>query len=202
MVSSQKGCEKMARVQIDAGTLTNTGGVAAALGLTSRRVQQLIQDGTIPTVSRGTMNLSAAVEAYIRYVTDGKRPSKEEAEKAEARQQIADAKYKEARANMAEAEAEEIRGTMHRSADVRLLVNDLIFSIKSALTALPGRVAVDLSALSSAAEVQDYLRREIRGILREMAGHEYDPEAYAALVRERQKWEEKEPGDGSGPEIE
>ena len=77
---------------------------------------------------------------------------------------------------------------MHRAEDVEMLVNDLVFTIRSDLEALPGRVAVDAFATESPEELSNVIRREVRKILRELAGHRYDPAKYEELVRERREW--------------
>ena len=57
----------MAREKIDADTEVSTSELAAVLGLTVRRVQQLSQDGIIPTVSRGKFLLREAVARFVDY---------------------------------------------------------------------------------------------------------------------------------------
>ena len=42
--------------------------LAAVLGISARRVQQLAQDGILDTVERGKFELGAAVQAYIRFL--------------------------------------------------------------------------------------------------------------------------------------
>ena len=57
--------------------------LAAVLGITGRRVQQLTQDGVLVTASRGKFVLSDAVQAYIGSISRGGL-TKEEAEEAVA----------------------------------------------------------------------------------------------------------------------
>jgi hypothetical protein len=54
--------------------------------------------------------------------------------------------------------------------------------------ALPGRVAMDLAGINTAPEVSAYLAKHVAGLLDELSMHEYNPENYAALVREREGW--------------
>ena len=42
-------------------------------------------------------------------------------------------------------------GTMHRAEDVEAMTTDLVFSIRSALMAMPGRLAVDTAELETPA---------------------------------------------------
>ena len=89
---------------------------------------------------------------------------------------------------MEEMRARELEGTMHRAEDVKVITEDMIYSIRSALNAIPGRVAVDVHACETAAEVSALLTKEIHKIMKELAGYAYDPERYAERVREREKW--------------
>lgn len=179
----------MAREKIDADTEVSTSELAAVLGLTVRRVQQLSQDGIIPTVSRGKFLLREAVARFVDYRMRLVERDEDSAETLAARDKIvAEARLKTAKADVAALEADELKGTMHRAEDVEMLVNDLVFTIRSDLEALPGRVAVDAFATESPEELSNVIRREVRKILRELAGHRYDPAKYEELVRERREW--------------
>lgn len=174
---------------IDAESEVNTTGLASILGLTGRRVQQMTQDGILKTVRRGKYLLGDSVQRYITTKVDAEI-SDEECVKAEKQKLLSDAKLKEAKAVIMEAEADEIKGTMHRAEDVELITNDMIFTIRSALNALPGRVAVDVAACETAAEASDVIRKEVHKIMRELADYRYDPTKYAEIVRERREWTE------------
>lgn len=174
---------------IDAESEVNSTGLASILGITTRRVQQLTQDGILKTVRRGTFALGDAVQRYITSKVEA-AITDEECMEAEKKKLVSDAKLKEAKAVIMAAEAEEIKGTMHRAEDVELITNDMIFTIRSALNALPGRVAVDVAACETAAEASDVIRKEIHKIMRELAEYRYDPTKYAEIVRERREWTE------------
>lgn len=92
------------------------------------------------------------------------------------------------KANIAKLEADELQGKMHRSEDVAVFMDDLIFTMRAALMALPGRLAVDVAAAQSAAEASDIIRKEVNKIMSEIAEHQYDPKAYAERVRDRMNW--------------
>ena len=58
------------------------------------------------------------------------------------------------------------------------------------IIALPGRLAVDVANVSTAAEASDLIRSEAYKILEELANYRYDPDVYARRVREREGWSE------------
>ena len=91
---------------------------------------------------------------------------------------------------------DELKGTLHRAEDIEKLTNELVFAVRSMLLALPGRVAMDLAAISNPAEVSTYMARHVSTLLDELATHEYNPDAYAQLVREREGWRNDKDDDG------
>ena len=96
------------------------------------------------------------------------------------------AQYK---ATIAKLEAEELKGTMHRSEDVAAMTTDLIYAIRGAMMALPGRLAVDVASANSPAEAAEIIRREVNKAMRELSNYRYDPKKYEERVRERRAWE-------------
>ena len=181
---------KQERERITAYTVGNSTEVASLTGLTIRRIQQLTQDGTIPTEGKGVYNLSQAVQAYIRFMTSENLTPEEK--KIETRRREAETLLKESKARIAHAQAEEIDGKMHRSEDVQAFVSDLVFFVKQELLSLPGRVATDVAISSSAEECSAIIRSVVREVSLELSHYEYDPERYAERVRERMNWSEEE----------
>ena len=76
----------------------------------------------------------------------------------------------------------------HRSEDVEALTNDLVYTARSMIMALPGRLAMDVVQAGSANEASALIRTECYKILDELAGYQYDPEAYRRRVRDREGW--------------
>ena len=161
----------------------NTTELATVLGVSARRVQQLVQDGTIPKASRGKFPIVKAVAAYIEMIAS-RKPSEAEA-KVELDRKTAEARLKAAKASMAELEQAELERKMHRAEDVKVIMEDLVYTIRSALLTLPARLAMDVSHADSPAECQTIIRKEVLEILKELANHEYDPEKFAELVKDR-----------------
>ena len=176
-------------LEIDENTTISTTNMASLLGLTVRRVQQLIQDGTFKTAEKGKLFLFDCAHAYIDTLQNKERTAEEK--KLDKAKIAAEVKFKVARASMAELQAKELSGKMHRSEDVQIFTQGLIDMIKSTLLSLPGRMAVDLSLCETAEECSILIKEEVKDILREISEFDYDPEKYEALVRERQNLDEK-----------
>ena len=173
--------------KISTSTLASVAELAAVLGLSSNRIYQLSQDGIISSAQRGKYPLADSVQRYIAYL--GRDAVTEDEAKLEKAKKAAEVTLKTSKAHIAKMEADELRGKMHRSEDVAAMTEDLIYEIRGALIALPGRLAVDVAACSSAAEAAEIVRREVYQIMGELAGYQYDPDKYAERVRERMKWD-------------
>lgn len=165
-------------------TEISTTELAVVLGLTARRVQQMAQDGTITPVRRGRYRLCDSVQQYIKFLSKKNDTSPQEQEKQEAEISI-----KKAKAIITVLEAKELQGKMHRSEDVAAMTEDLIYSIRSMLLALPGRLAVDVASTQEPAEAAEIIRREIYKIMEELSNYKYDPKKYEERVRERRSWD-------------
>lgn len=173
--------------------LQSTDIIAKLFDLDVRRVQQLAKEGILPVASQRPykFDLLPTVKAYIRYLRDranGKEAKTADTVKAEADKLRAEADLKQSKAKIAELQLKELEGKMHRSEDVEALTNDLVYTARSMIMALPGRLAMDVVQAGSANEASALIRTECYKILDELAGYQYDPEAYRRRVRDREGW--------------
>jgi len=179
--------------------LQTTAAVAELFGLDERRVQQLAKSGVIPAASTRPykFDLVPTIKAYIKHLREkasGREAKTADKAEAEADKLRAEADLKQSKARIAEMQLGELEGKMHRSEDVEAMTNDLVYTIRSMVMALPGRLAMDAVQAADAAEASALIRAECCKILNELAGYQYDPEAYRRRVREREGWS-GEPGD-------
>lgn len=175
------------KITLTAESEVSTTELAAILGVTARRVQQMAQDGTIIPARRGYFQLGDAVQRYITFVSKPKMDAEDQ--KYEKAKRSSEAVLKSARAQMAKLEVDELKGKLHRSEDVEELTEDLIFTIRNSLLSLPGRLSVDVAAAESPAETAEIIKREIHKTMKELSEYHYDPAKYAAKVAERHSWE-------------
>ena len=185
-------------MELDVGMEVNAAVLAALLGISSRRVQRLAQDGIIVAHSRGKYFLGDSVQRYIEYRA---RPGVDkDVLEAEKKRLDAEVSIKQAKAIKTMMEAQELQGKMHRSEDVADMTSDLVYTIRGMLLALPGRVAVDAANLTNPVEVSALIRDEVYVIMKELAGYKYDPAKYDERVRQRMSWDniliEDDPDDG------
>lgn len=173
--------------------LVDTKTIAALFGVTTRRVQQLAAEGIITPIRQGNSSrydLLTTIQKYIKYLSDkaSGREAKQRDADTEGRKLSAEADLKRTKADIATLQLNELEGKMHRSEDVEAVMTDLVYTIRSMLMALPGRLAVDVVSTKTAAEASEVIRAEVYKILEELAGYKYDPEEYARRVRDREGW--------------
>lgn len=182
-----KGVNSMAADKITPDTEVSTTELACVLGITGRRIRQLAEDGQLDKVGKGTFNLAASVQRYISGLS--RQTASEEDAKMDKGKRQAEVMLKSAKAEMARLEMKELQGKMHRSEDVKAMTEDLVYTIRSALMALPGRLAVDVCAAQTAAEASEIVRKEVALVMRELSEYRYDPKKYEERVRERRSWD-------------
>ena len=169
--------------------------IAKLFSVTERRVQQLAKEGVIPAVQTRPykFDLLPTVQTYIKYLSEkvnGREQKGTDTVQAEADKLRAEADLKQSKAKIAEMQLKELEGTMHRSEDVEAMTNDLVYTVRSMVMALPGRLAMDVVQVQTAAEASALIRTECYKILEELASYKYDPEAYQRRVRDREGWSE------------
>ena len=171
-------------------TEVGTSELACVLGVTARYVRQMAEDGLLPKVEQGRFLLADSVQRYIKHAT--KDAMTEEDVKLDKAKRTAEVTLKASKAQIAKMEAEELKGKMHRSEDVKAVTEGLVYAIRGALIALPGRLAVDVAAAGTPAEASEIIRKEIYKVMRELSDYHYDPQKYEELVRERRDWDATE----------
>ena len=176
----------MANTKITSETEVSSSELACVLGITGRNIRQLVEDGQLEKVD-GRFILSDSVQRYVAFKS--KRDKDDEEKRLEKTRLTADVTMKASKAQIAKMEADELRGKMHRSEDVAAMTEDLIYTVRGSLMALPGRLAVDVAAVTTPAEAAEIIRKEVHALMRELANYQYDPEKYEERVRERRKWE-------------
>ncbi|MBO5863111.1 MAG: hypothetical protein J6Q59_02455 [Paludibacteraceae bacterium] len=169
--------------------------IAKLFGVTDRRVQQLAKEGIIPSAQQKPykFDLLPTVQAYIKYLSDkanGKEAKSTDTVQAESDKLRAEADLKRSKADIADMQLKELEGKMHRSEDVEAMTNDLVYTIRSMIMALPGRLAMDVVQVKTASEASALIRAECNNLLDSLAEYKYDPEAYQRRVRDREGWSE------------
>lgn len=105
------------------------------LGITRRRVSQLVEEGFIPKVSRGTTTLSGAAQGYVRYWQE--KASSETKTSAESR-------VRDARASEIEMRNEERMRKLIPLDDALAIMDEYTAVVREAMDSIPARVTRDI----------------------------------------------------------
>ena len=177
----------------DNQNLQTTQVIAKIFGVSTRRIEQLKSEGVIKGQGRPTKyDLLPTIQSYIKYLSDKAygREQKESDTENESRKIKADADLKATKAEIADLELQELKGEMHRSEDVEAITTDLVFTIRSMMLALPGRLAIDLATIDKPPEISERIKQEVHAILLELSNYNYDAAVYKKRVRDRRGWGE------------
>lgn len=191
---------------LEAGTpvYVKTADMCSILKKSNQWVGQLTSQGTLfkkrTPYKTAMYELAPNLRSYIESISTRAEDKDSKALEAEQKKRDADAKLKTAKASIAMVQAKELLGKMHRAEDVMEITQDLIFTIRGALLALPGRVAVDAAAAETAAEASEVIRKEVYKVMEELAGYQYNPAKYEERVRERLKMDMTEENDDGDEE--
>ncbi len=162
---------------------------------TAQWIGELTKSGVLvkrQTEAGSRYNIVECTRAYVKHLREKAAGRSSESNEDEKKKIAAEIRIKEAKASKAELELQELQLTMHRSEDVSKMTEQLVYTIRGMLIALPGRLAVDVAAVDSAAEAAVVIRRETNAVMAELANFKYDPADYERLVAEREKWAEQE----------
>lgn len=157
-------------------------------GKTNQWIGQLVNQGVLSRIRTRHGNqfeMHEVVRAYLGMLDARQAAETETEEQLKKEQMAADVKMKKSKALIADMDAKERQGKMHRSEDVAAMTEDLIYAIRGALLALPGRLAVDVLSAGTPAEASEIIRGEVYRVMEELAGYEYDPAKYEERMRER-----------------
>ncbi len=176
----------MESMKITSETEVSASALACVLGITGRNLRQLVEDGQLEK-SDGRFLLCDSVQRYVAFKS--RKEKDDEEQRLDKARRTAEVTLRASKAQIAKMEADELRGKMHRSEDVAAMTEDLIYTVRGSLMALPGRLAVDVAAAATPAEAAEIIRKEVHALMRELANYEYDPEKYEERVRDRRNWE-------------
>ena len=138
----------------------SVGVLAAYLGLTEMRIQQLAQDKIIEKLSHGHYDLQQCVSRYCEYIRGVSRGS--DSAKAE---QIERTRLTRVRADMGELEHAEKVGALIQADVVQRQGFTLAVILKNNLLSIPDRLSAIVAAETDPAEVHDLISAEVRNSL-------------------------------------
>lgn len=180
-----------------------TADVSVILGKSDQWVGKLAQKGTLvktKTAKGALFDLCASLKNYLEWL-DEQDPDKDpELVELDKKKKQLDNSIKAAKAIKENLFAKELQGEMHRSEDVKAMTEDLLFFVKNSLTALVGRLSVEIAGVSDPADIPGVVKREVYLTLDQLSGYKYDTRKYKKRVDERRKKAAADDPDGENKE--
>jgi phage terminase Nu1 subunit (DNA packaging protein) len=149
--------------------------LADVLGLTDRRIRELVREGVIDRIDRGQYNLAECVQSYIKYKIDSISKREETGKLSEEQ-----ARLTKLKADREEIELKKLRGEVIPVYEIAKLWNYVITSAKTKLLSIPSIIKIqnpdiDISVINSI----DTIHREC---LEELA-HDPLPNRYTGTIQ-------------------
>lgn len=167
--------------------LRDTKFLAKFFDRTERNIQQLAKDGILRAEKIKGNNyyeLIPSIQSYIKYLQEIVDRRKKTSEDQEQDRLEAEIRYKKAKATEAELKLEVVRARLLRAEDVQDFVTDLAMTTKSLLTALPGRLSLDVLNAGNANEASEIIEKALGEVLTELRDYEFNIEYYKKKVAE------------------
>ena len=175
--------------------------IAEHLGITRQYVNKLSKSGvlTYETNDRGwfTYDREQASEEFSRFnaVKKGSasmdnddlfQGSDNSVLSLKAQKEFEEVRIKRATADIKELERDEMLGIYHRAEFVEDWVTELLYAQRSAMAALPGKLAPIIAGETDEAVIAAIIKNEVRAIQEGLAQYEYNPGYYRERLAEQQ----------------
>lgn len=148
--------------------------LAEYLGLSTRRIRQLVKEGVVVKSQRGRYDLKASVLGYINSIRQQEKRGTADLEKLKISREAESLMHERLKKRKTELQVLNLEKKMHTSEDVEYFWNSMILSAKSRLTAIPVKCAPVLVGIEDRKEIQSILKREISDALSELANYDID----------------------------
>ena len=138
----------------DLGLIVSTKKISEILGVTTRRIQQLTDEGALVRMARGQYDLPASIKKYIEHQIEKVTPD-EEIDNA-----LENALWTRERRKKTELEVKIIKGELHRSQDVKRVMNDMLMAFRQKALAMPTKFASQLVMIEDLSVIKDILKKD------------------------------------------
>lgn len=145
------------------GYYVNTKTLAQIFDVSERRIQQLAKDGVINKEPDGSFDVMKTIIEHYK---------NKNGVDSSVNYDVEHSLLEKAKRETAEIELEELKGRMHRSEDIKVLLEGMIITCRNKLLAIPSTAAVKIVNQKNPNVIIDVLTREIKTALKELS--EYD----------------------------
>ncbi|WP_368373637.1 DNA-packaging protein [[Clostridium] symbiosum] len=150
--------------------IVNQKELAQCLGISSRRVRMLRDEGLFKITQEGRgYNLEKSVQEYIEYKVNAETGRRASISKDEVQ-----AEHEEVKKQISLLKLRKLRRELHEAADVEAFLSDMLIRFKNRLLSLPSKLAMQVMGEEDINAVILIIKRELNSVLEELSA--YDPE--------------------------
>ena len=150
--------------------IVNQKELAQCLGISSRRVRALREEGLFQTAQNGRgYPLENCVQEYIEYKVNA-----ELGRSALISKEKVQAEHEEVKRQISLLKLRKLRRELHEAADVEFYLSDMLVRFKNRLLALPSKLAMEIAGLEDINDIIQIIQKNMLDTLEELS--EYDPD--------------------------
>ena len=144
--------------------------LAQCLGISSRRVRALREEGMFQAVKNGRgYPLENCIQEYIEYKVNA-----ELGRSASISKEKVQAEHEEVKKQISILKLRKLRRELHEAADVEYYLSDMLLRFKNRLLALPSKIVMEVSGLTDTNQMIQIIQKDLLDTMEELS--EYDPE--------------------------
>lgn len=150
--------------------LVNQKELASVIGITTRRIRELRQDGFFQFQDNNKKYLlEKCVQEYIEYKikAETKRGTTYDKEKEQA-------EHENLKKKITQLKLRKMKRELHETEDIEQFLTDMLYSFKSKLLSLPNKVAILIVGETDINKIIGVLQAEIINALDELAQHDLE----------------------------
>lgn len=174
--------------------IVNQKELAQCLGVSSRRVRQLREEGLFQLGRDGKgYKLEQCIQEYIEYKINAETGRRALISKEEVQ-----AQHEEVKKQISILKLRKLRRELHEAADVEAFLADMLTRFKNRLLEMPTKLAMQISGEMDTNAMIQIIRKELFSALEELS--KYDPEEIDGTTdgeQEETRTGDDEDGDGS-----
>ncbi len=175
--------------------IVNQKELSQCLGISSRRVRQLREEGLFKLSQEGRgYVLEKSIQEYIDYKVNAETGRRASISKEEVQ-----AEHEEVKKQISLLKLRKLRRELHEAADVEAYLSDMLVRFKNRLMAVPAKLAMQVSGEKDLNVIIQIIKKELTAVLEELS--EYDPDEIDGQAGDsdeelEEEYEEEEEGDG------
>lgn len=150
--------------------IVNQKELAQCLGISSRRVRQLREEGLfqLSKADKG-YNLEKSIQEYVEYKVNA-----ETGRRASISKEQVQAEHEEVKMKISQLKLRKLRRELHEAADVEAFLTAMLLRFRNRLLAVPSKLAMQVAGENDINTIIQVIRKEMLAVLEELSA--YDPD--------------------------